>query len=193
MIDENKAWMFAAGIVGLGVAIFVFAMVPDFGAMLGQNENGEVVSLEPYSQALRAATNAEVVNLQVCGYTELLCSPISPTNDIIIYWQILNGVGCCNTFGCDYALYKSFCGAPYGEFLFYDIALDGELHDWTTPQHYSYECSYNTPWEYFTYVNVSEGLHSVTIWQKDCQDIVDIKTINFELINREGYYELINR
>ena len=189
MIDENKAWMFAAGIVGLGVAIFVFAMMPKFGVTLGSN----VTDLTPYNQALNVAGSAEIVNLQVCGYTDVLCSPASPTNDIIIYWQILDGIGCCNTFGCDYELYKSFCGAPYGDFKLYDIALDGEVHVWTKPQKYTYECSYNTPWEYFSYINVSEGQHTVTIWQKDCQEIVDTKTIIFDLINRGGYYELITR
>lgn len=117
------------------------------------------------------------------------CMPSVQVNrDVILYWQTLNGVGCCATFGCDYDAFAEACIIP--EFKLYDLYLDDVKVDFSEYNlYYNYVCSYVTPWNYWNFSNVPLGNHSVRIEQKDCVSIVSVTDINFTLteLDNESY------
>lgn len=95
-------------------------------------------------------------------------------NRINITWEVENGVGCCRTFDCDYERFEEECLEP--EFKLYDIEFDGQLINMSEME-FHYVCENVTPWHYFYLENVSFGQHNITVYQKDCVDIVDEETI----------------
>jgi hypothetical protein len=133
---------------------------------------------------------ASIINFQICGNVPLVhCDTVGlPNSDVVFYWQVDNGVGCCHTFGCNYDSFVAFCGTPFTEFKLYDIVLDGQKHKWGVPQGWNYTCSNDTVWNYFQYDDVPVGSHSVTVVQKDCRDIVDSISMNFIISEDKGLY-----
>jgi hypothetical protein len=98
--------------------------------------------------------------------------------DLRIGWNVTDGIGCCATYNC----YKSqfFADCVYPEFTLFDIALDGVNFNWHSinTSNWNYTCDFVTPWNYFTFYNVTPGEHNVTIYQKDCHtQIIDIKEL----------------
>jgi hypothetical protein len=131
---------------------------------------------------LMSQSPAYIDNIQLCYNNSMPCNKVFPTNDIYIYWEIPNGIGCCNTFGCNREVYESFCGTPYTlPFRLYSIFFDGVEFDWSNIGSYDYVCSTNTPWQYFSYNNISMGVHNITIIQRDCVIDIDTKTITFNI------------
>jgi len=136
-------------------------------------------------------TDAHIINLRICGNNSLPCITEGLTqNDISLYWEVQGGVGCCNTFNCNYQAFTAFCGSPFDEYNLYTIALDGVVTPWGNYVQWDYECSYNTPWNYFNYENITLGIHNITILQKDCRIVVDILTIYFNLSGGNGTYAI---
>lgn len=136
-----------------------------------------------------------VENVLVCGgdYSSSSCQFADlPDSNIYVYWEVDNGVGCCHSFGCDYDLFKAFCGTPYAGFKLYDIALDGKFFDWSSVTldnyDYNYTCSPSLVWNYFSYNDVSVGEHTVTIRQKDCREVVDEVNVSFMLLELDGLF-----
>jgi hypothetical protein len=135
---------------------------------------------------------ARIDNLLVCGnvppncYTDGLSS-----SNVVVYWEVVGGVGCCHSFGCDYDAFIAFCGTPFVDFRLYDVVFDGVLVDWWRNSNdfdYVYVCSNGTVYNYHVFSGVSVGVHSIAIVQKDCVDVVDIRTINFTLTESDGKY-----
>lgn len=97
-------------------------------------------------------------------------------NDVHLYWEVHNGVGCCNTFNCDYQLFNATCLRP--DFKLYSITLDDEFFNFSEQQNWTeweYTCSAGRPWNWFNYYGLSPGHHNITIYQKECtDDIMDI-------------------
>lgn len=126
-------------------------------------------------------------NIRLCADNTLPCK-VTGLNDTIIYlyWTVDDGVGCCKTFGCNYDAFIAFCGTPFTEFKLYDLYIDTHLYVWNNSRdEWNYTCSDGTPWNYF-YYNYTLGLHNITIYQKDCQQVVDIQSILFFIIPGEG-------
>jgi len=143
-----------------------------------------------YMDAVEEMADAHISNLRLCYNEGLPCETTGPDTTIYVYWEVEDGIGCCNTFGCDYQLFTSFCGSPFTEYKLYDIALDGEIQEWGGLEEYDYECSNSTPWNYFYFENLSIGPHSITIWQKDCHEIIDTRTVLFTMIEEGGTYAI---
>jgi hypothetical protein len=131
-----------------------------------------------------------ITNERICFNESLPCQTTNLTDDdITIYWEVFNGVGCCNSFNCNYQAFVDFCGSPYsGNFKLYDIYLDGEKYIWPETPIYDYECTYSIPYEFFNYNDIGTGQHNITIVQKDCQEIIDTETYYFNItFDGEGY------
>jgi len=110
------------------------------------------------------------------------CTPtVQENRNVIVYWQTINGVGCCATFGCDYDAFAEACITP--EFKLYDLYLDGIQVDFSmyNMYQYNYVCSEVVPWNYWEFTNVELGNHTIRIMQKDCESIVSVEDINFSL------------
>lgn len=132
------------------------------------------------------STTPMISNIQLCLYTPESCIDLSNSTKVYLYWEVPGGIGCCNTFNCDYELFKSFCGTPYTAFRLYDIFIDGEIYKFNDMPTWKYRCTYDIPYNYI-YEDFSEGYHNITILQKDCQDnIVDTKEILFNINNLGG-------
>jgi hypothetical protein len=104
-----------------------------------------------------------------------------PSNDLRVYWQVENGVGCCNTFMCNYDSFKAKCLEP---FSLYNYEFDNRMINWAEYDfsEYSYTCSSNTPYNYQFLANVTPGEHTFKLYQKDCERVIDTKTLWFKLI-----------
>lgn len=174
----------ASGAILLILGYFIIYHIALTSTTIEDNES--VIEPMPEQQNIISPV-AQITNLHICNNNALPCITEGFTsNDIYIYWEVIGGVGCCNTFGCDYQIFTAFCGTPFQEYRLYDIALDGEVYKWGKVIEWDYECSYNIPWNYLQYINITPGMHEVTIWQKDCIDVVDIVTIYFNLIDSGG-------
>lgn len=94
-----------------------------------------------------------------------------------LYWEVMNGVGCCNTYDCDLQRFKEAC---INDFKLYDLYLDGVKIE-VDKSTYEYECKNVMPYNYFEF-NLNQGTHNLTIHQKECSDnIIDKETIIFEI------------
>jgi hypothetical protein len=114
------------------------------------------------------------------------CESSTQTNrDVVLYWQTLNGVGCCATYGCDYEAFAEACIIP--EFKLYNLYLDGVPVDFTEYNMYQYDyvCSDVVPWNYWTFSNVELGMHTIRIEQKDCEQIVSVNDIDFNYFYKQ--------
>lgn len=137
-------------------------------------------------------SSARIDNLLVCGNVPPNCRTDGlSSSSVVVYWEVVGGVGCCHSFGCDYDAFIAFCGTPFVDFRLYDVVFDGVLVDWwrnSNDFNYSYSCSNDTVWNYQRFDNVPVGVHSITVLQKDCLNIVDTQTINFTLTESDGLY-----
>lgn len=143
----------------------------------------------------RIIPNAFINNTQLCMDPAtapcLTNNSISTTNSIEIYWEVPNGIGCCNDFGCDFNAFKSFCGTPFTTFKLYNVLIDDTQYDFNSMSSWNYTCAYGTPWNHI-YQNFTVGYHNITIIQKDCQNVIDTKVIEFTLIDvGDGMYGLV--
>ena len=130
----------------------------------------------------------KIMNTKIC-HSDKDCTTSNPWPgpNFAIYWTIENGQGCCNTFYCNYETFKSFCLEP---FTLYDVYYD-DIKQTIDLTNYTYTCSTNTPWAYMNFFNINPGEHTIRIEQKDCINIVDTATINFNLEEDNGTYTLI--
>jgi hypothetical protein len=104
-----------------------------------------------------------------------------------LFWRVENGVGCCNTYACNYEVFKVAC--LYPEFKLYTVALDGELKD-VNFEEYEYSCSTDTPWNWFKLTNLTEGTHTATVVQRDCHIDKANRSIMFNITQVNGVYIL---
>jgi len=144
-------------------------------------------SLLPQTQ-----TTIQILNVSLCDNIDMPCtySAFPEDNNVTIYWTVDNGVGCCATYNCDYTLFTQACLEP---FTLYDIYLDNNKNDWSTfnMTQYDYNCSYVIPWNYFYFTNVTLGLHTINIEQKDCTTrILATANITFNLSQIGQIYTL---
>ena len=135
---------------------------------------------------------ASIDNLLVCGNVPPNCHTADlSSNRVVVYWEVVGGVGCCHSFGCDYNAFLAFCGSPFSDFRLYDLVFDGVLvhyNNLSSDYVFTYSCSNGTISNYQFFDNVPVGVHSFTVVQKDCVDVVDTKTINFTLTESDGKY-----
>lgn len=104
--------------------------------------------------------------------------------DIWVYWEVLQGVGCCATYSCNYDRFYSACLKD--GFGIYDIYLDGRPK-YLSVSDFDYTCEERVPWNYQMFENLETGRHKVTIEQKECSgQIVDKVELEFELEEVEG-------
>lgn len=113
-------------------------------------------------------------------------SPSPHTNNVVLHWEVNNGVGCCNTYNCNYDLFEQNCLEP---FTLYTVVMDEEIIPMNL-ETYDYTCSQTTPYNYFSINNVSVGVHEILLQQKDCNEIVDEKIMILELQNIDDTYIL---
>lgn len=147
---------------------------------------GESVDVPVQQMNVNTPLISKIINLRVCADDNALCNTTLSTPSIYIYWQVENGIGCCNSFGCNYKLFQNFCGTPFMQpFRLYDIYLDNIIFNWSSvtvdTYDWNYTCDNIIPWNYFWYNDLSVGYHEVKIVQKDCVNIIDTQTINFSL------------
>lgn len=129
--------------------------------------------------------NQTITSISICTSSTGNCNETSPyTNDIVIFWEVQNGIGCCSTYNCDLELFTSVCLEP--SFNLYEITLDETTI--TPGEEYVYSCETSTPYNYVTYQNLTTGLHELNIKQKDCFSIKDEVNVFFELINTGDEY-----
>ena len=95
-------------------------------------------------------------------------------NNIYLYWQVINGVGCCSTFNCDYDAFYNACLKD--TINLFDIYLDGKIQPWNE-SFYQYTCEHTTPWNNYEIDNVPVGTHQIMIKQKDCRTVIEAKII----------------
>jgi hypothetical protein len=128
-------------------------------------------------------TKINILNLSLCDNQSMPChySAFPYDNNITIFWQVDNGIGCCATYNCNYTAFSQTCLIP--TFKLYDIYLDDVKHTWEgfNVSEYDYNCSNNIPWNYFYYYNVSLGEHEIKIEQKDCTNVI-LATANIKFI-----------
>lgn len=134
----------------------------------------------------------QIANITICsdGISPTPCSgpDIQPTNNVIVYWQVLDGVGCCATYNCSYTAFERACIKP---FMLYDISLDEVYIDWAVYNFsdYNYTCVADiVPWNWITFYNVSLGRHTIVVEQKDCYSVVSTAMITFSMILLDGIY-----
>jgi hypothetical protein len=93
-----------------------------------------------------------------------------------IYWEVPNGIGCCNGYNCNAQAWKEYCITP---FKLWELYLDNQKINTTNM---TYTCNMTTPYNYYTIQNIPRGIHTLTIQQKECtENIVDTETIMFEV------------
>lgn len=97
-------------------------------------------------------------------------------NQVEIYWEVPDGIGCCNTYNCNAELFETNCIEP---FTLFDIYLDNQKIEM---ENYDYKCEYKTPYNFVNINNIQTGTHTITINQRECTtNIVDTETIIFEV------------
>jgi len=138
-------------------------------------------------------TRINILNLSLCDNQTMPCSysAFPYDNNVTIFWQVDDGIGCCATYNCNYTAFSQACLIP--TFKLYDIYLDDVKHSWDNfiAEEYDYNCSNSTPWNYFYYYNVSLGEHEIKIEQKDCTDLIlATANIQFRLSQIEDIYVL---
>lgn len=143
--------------------------------------------------AVRQPVASEIVNLSLCSSDVMPCVPVSEqvqvNTDVTIFWQVVNGIGCCATFHCNYGLFKAVCLEP---FSLYALSLDGVDVDLSDLSDYFYKCVSVVPYEYVSFANLSLGVHTIGIVQRDCGiGVVDAENISFILSEaNDGLFEL---
>ena len=170
----------------LGLAIFI-----SIETILPNQDTEKGISIGIFS----ARSFIEITNITICdNYTKTPepCSGpgIQSTNNIILYWQTPNSIGCCATYGCLYPAFEEACLKP---FTLYNLYLDDTKEDMDTQIQkgdYEYTCSYATPWNWHTFNNVTEGQHTIKVEQKNCKDIVARAEITFTIKYEKGRYEV---
>jgi hypothetical protein len=137
---------------------------------------GRGARIEVYSNII----NMPITNVSICMYEENPCrnNYIDENTGFYVYWNVENGVGCCNTFHCNYVVFSFYCLEP--DFKLYNAIYDGVPLN-VTGYGYEYSCSHDVPWNRLKINNVSEGTHTLVIEQKDCVKVVDTETIRFNL------------
>lgn len=121
----------------------------------------------------------EAHSLETCDFS----SELHDDNTIFLYWEVQNGVGCCSTFGCDEAAFRSACLDPVRLF---DVYVDNVLLPWDNSP-YDYTCDARTPWNFYEIDGLSIGEHDIEIKQKDCIAVISEATLKITL-SREGPY-----
>jgi hypothetical protein len=99
-----------------------------------------------------------------------------------LYWRVKDGVGCCNTYNCNYDVFKVAC--LYPDFKLYSVAIDGKMQN-INFNDYEYSCTTDIPWNWFKLTNLSIGAHVATVVQRDCHNDIANRSIMFrvEIIN----------
>lgn len=175
--------------VGGGIVIFLAIAIIIGVANLYSATNSEPPEV---MMGMSSMNQAYMTNIRTCmGDDENICLTTLDTPTVYVYWEVENGIGCCNTFNCDYQAFINFCGTPFTEYKLYDIGLDGILYPWGNEDTWDYTCSNSTPWNYYYFYDVSVGNHTITIYQKDCQNLVETRNINFEIIREGDVYAII--
>lgn len=181
--------LFGGGDIGSG-ALMVMSMLivcaGGFGvfAAISSIMPSPVFGNEPTQsiQDIEAGVMMSITNTSFCNGDPEFCQlGIQHNKNVVLYWQTLNGVGCCATYNCDYEAFAEACITP--EFKLYNLYLDGIKVDFSEYNMYQYDyvCSQVVPWNYWTFTNVELGSHTVRIEQKDCEQIVSVTNIDFNL------------
>jgi hypothetical protein len=127
------------------------------------------------------------------NYTDSLmnCDVSADRSDdnVYLYWEVNNGVGCCATYNCDYDAFYADC--LDGGFKLYDIYLDDSLIP--LPPDWSYTCEHRTPWNVMKIEHVKPGTHIIKIEQKDCKRVIDTYRFDFDFIQTTTGYTLLQR
>ena len=101
--------------------------------------------------------------------------------ELNLAWSVVGGVGCCNSFNCDYINFSDACLTP---FRLYDLYLDGSLVNISADKNYFYTCADVVPYNTRYWDGVSLGKHSVRIDERGCSDtVLASQTINFMVSN----------
>lgn len=171
--------------IGLGVFMTIATIFP-------QTNNGGTIDNSAPRGLFSARSFIEVTNITICSnftaQTPEPCSGpgIQSVNDIVLYWQTPNSVGCCATYGCLYPAFEEACLKP---FRLYNLYLDDIKEDMDAQMaDYVYTCSYAMPWNWHTFYNISEGQHTLRVEQKNCVDIVATAEITFTITFEDGRY-----
>lgn len=118
------------------------------------------------NQINKVTTESRIINIQLA----------QTGNEAEIYWEVQNGIGCCNTYQCNNTKFTEACIEP---FILFDIYLDQQLIPVTG---FRYTCAPVTPYNFFTFNNLARGTHIITVNQKECtDDTIDTQTIIFEV------------
>ena len=121
----------------------------------------------------------EAHSLETCDYS----SELHDDNNIFLYWEVQNGVGCCSSFGCELAAFSSACLNPMRLF---DVYVDNVLLPWDDSP-YDYTCDSRTPWNFYEINDLSMGVHNIEVKQKDCIAVVSEAMLKVTL-SQEGPY-----
>jgi hypothetical protein len=138
-------------------------------------------------------TYINISKISLCDNFNMPCaySVFPDSNNVTVYWEVTNGIGCCASYNCNYTQFANACLIP--TFKIYDIYLDNIKTDWSgfNISDYNYTCSNNTPYQFKYFNNVSLGVHTIKIEQKDCtKKILAKANITFVLAKVDDVYTL---
>ena len=129
----------------------------------------------------------DIINLKVCPYIkdERWCADTltSDSDSVCIYWEVENGVGCCNTFNCNYREFANACLSD--DLKLYEMRIDGEVFK-PGLDNYTYHCQATTPWNWHCFDNNELGPHEITIIHKDCSNVVAVSTVQINITSNDN-------
>jgi hypothetical protein len=102
-------------------------------------------------------------------------------SDVNLRWDVVGGVGCCNSFDCDFNLFRDSCLIP---FRLYDLYLDDVWVNVSYDSNYFYTCADVIPYNFRYWGDLSLGQHYVKIVERGCSDnVFDVEVVDFVVYN----------
>jgi hypothetical protein len=165
--------VFGCFVVALGVFVFVFHSDISFPVNVSSNASQSVLpsGVSDYVGSYPAVVSPIISNVV-----------LNVSNGSLnLAWNVVGGVGCCNSFNCDYVAFRDACLTP---FRLYNLYFDDVLVNISTDKNWLYTCTDVTPYNTRYWNSVSVGKHSVTIDERGCSDsILASETLNFIVSN----------
>jgi hypothetical protein len=169
---EGYVIIFIMSIVIVGIILGIIFFIPDAPHTVPIDSN--VVSTDvsqSYSGGGGGASvpaSAYIVQSSPIIISNVRLVIIPDSFDLNLSWDVDNGVGCCNSFGCDFDKFKDSCLVP---FKLYDLYLDNVKEDIVLGNNYTYECKNVVPYNYYSFNNVAVGQHTIRLEQRDCDTV----------------------
>ena len=85
-------------------------------------------------------------------------------DSVYVYWQVDGGVGCCNTYECNFQEFNQTC-LGHDQNLMYKAFINDKLFISSV---YNYTCEMITPWNFINFRANKTGETKILVYQRAC-------------------------